>query len=139
LQLFGRFSACERAMLSFFHVLERLVSWRSGGGGGVGREQAAACTAPGPHPKAPFPVILCLFANTLKKTERDPRPRKIVKLCITTTAYLLSILHLWFRLFSWLYPSHYTITELKMAAVTEWGERTLVPYGGSFLQLLYTH
>jgi hypothetical protein len=34
------------------------------------------------------------------------------------------------RLKSWLYPTHYTITEIKMAAVTEWGDRSFIPYSG---------
>jgi hypothetical protein len=44
--------------------------------------------------------------------------------------YLDELINEMCRLKSWLYPTHYTITEIKMAAVTEWGDRSFIHYSG---------
>merc|ERR1712212_747368 len=42
-----------------------------------------------------------------------------------SSQHLLNLIN---KLSTWLYPTHYTLTELKMAAITEWGDPDFVPF-----------
>ena len=52
--------------------------------------------------------------------------------CIKEYTYLYIMYPVKLRLDSWLYPTHYTVSELKMACITEWGDSHLIPFKGIY-------